>query len=253
MKVSIITATYNSSSNILDAIKSVQNQTYNNIEHIIIDGGSTDNTLELIRSVNNRVEKIISEPDNGIYDALNKGIALASGEVVGFVHSDDLLASSNVIELIVKTLEETNSDGVYGDLKYVSSENLDKEIRFWKSRPFSTKLLSRGWMPAHPTFFIKKNVYNQEGIFNTKYRISGDYDFMTRILVKNKYSFVYLPTVITKMRVGGVSNNGLKNLVKKSKEDYTIMKNANFTFPLYSLIIKNFSKIPQYFKSCHKK
>ncbi|QZE13433.1 glycosyltransferase [Halosquirtibacter laminarini] len=253
MKVSIITATYNSSSKVKDAIQSVNDQTYQDIEHVFIDGGSSDNTLELINSISTRKRTILSEPDNGIYDALNKGILMSSGDLIGFVHSDDFLAHPDTISRIVHTIRKSDYDGVYGDLEYIDSSNSSKSIRVWRSCCFSPRLLNRGWMPAHPTFFIKKSVYDQMGLFDIGYRISGDYDFMVRILTSNRYQFGYLSEVISKMRVGGISNRSLKSIIRKSKEDYSIMKQNRFRFPLFVLLNKNISKIPQYFRACQRK
>jgi glycosyltransferase len=173
MKVSIITATYNSASSIKTAIDSVLSQTHHNLEYLIIDGASTDDTLALAAEYNDPRIRILSEPDSGIYDALNKGIAAATGEVIGFVHSDDILASNTVIEELVAQLA-AGADGVYGDLLYVEKEDMSKVIRYWKSRPFYRKLLSRGWMPAHPTLFLKTEVYQKHGNFSLKYHIAAD-------------------------------------------------------------------------------
>src|SRR5690606_34992649 len=180
MKISIITATYNSLGTLEVCMDSVLNQTYNDIEYIIIDGNSTDGTIAFITSkarVHSNI-KWISEPDRGIYDALSKGIAMATGDVVGFVHSDDFLASDKILSKIGNVFESTNIDGLYGNLHYVHFDAIDKIVRNWKSQSFKTSLLKRGWMPAHPTLFLKKDVYNSSGKFNLTYRIAADYDFI---------------------------------------------------------------------------
>lgn len=219
MKVTIITATYNSKKNIKTCLESVLNQTYKDIEIIIIDGNSNDNTLSVVNSmllgyVNS---KVISESDNGIYDALNKGLKLASGDIIGFVHSDDILYSPNIIYEIVDCFSNKSVDGVYGDLLYVNKSNLNHTIRAWKSCEFSYNLLKKGWMPPHPSLYLKREIYDKFGIFNLDYKISADYDFMLRVFKNTDNKFKYLPKVITKMRVGGASNRSLKNIIQKNK------------------------------------
>ena len=224
MKISIITATYNSEATLKSCMISVLHQSYKNIEYVIIDGNSTDKTLELIKQHQlqfPQIEfKILSEPDNGIYDALNKGVKLTTGEVIGFVHSDDVLANNQIISTLANQFKNENIDGIYGDLQYVDKNNLDKVIRYWKSCVFNSSLLKKGWMPAHPTLFLKKEVYKKHGKFNLNYNISADYDFILRIFKDDSLKFTYLPKVITKMRVGGASNRSIKNIIKKIKEDY---------------------------------
>jgi len=222
MRVSIITATYNSAKTLEVCKASVLNQDFKNIEYIIIDGNSKDQTKAIIKASAASCDTIkwISEPDNGIYDALNKGVSLATGDIVGFVHSDDMLADNTIISKIVNQFKSTNVDGVYGDLQYVEKQNTEKVIRNWKSCEFTPSLLKKGWMPAHPTLFLKKEVYDKHGTFDLSYTIAADYDFMLRVLKDESLCFSYLPTVITKMRVGGASNRSLKNIIKKSREDY---------------------------------
>ena len=248
MKLTLITATYNSENTILDCLRSVALQDYGQIEHLIIDGKSNDNTLSIIENFkfNKTENRVISEKDKGIYDALNKGIAMASGDIVGFVHSDDFLSTPHILSRIVKSFDE-NTAGVYGDLDYVDSMDSKRTIRAWKSTNFSSRLLAKGWMPPHPTLFLKKEVYKKHGNFDLDFKIAADYDFMLRIFSDNSLQFCYLPEVITKMRVGGVSNRNLRNLIKKSTEDYRALKNNNIAFPLKALVQKNISKIPQFF------
>ncbi|GAM69549.1 colanic acid biosynthesis glycosyl transferase wcaE [Vibrio sp. JCM 19236] len=161
MKVSIITATYNSSATIKDTIKSLESQTYQDIEYIIVDGASSDNTLDIVREHCSRVTHIISEPDKGIYDALNKGIGVATGDVIGFLHSDDVFAYPLVVEDIVRTFESSKSDAVYADLEYVSKDNINKVVRLWKSGEYERNMLTNGWMPPHPTFYMKREHYEK--------------------------------------------------------------------------------------------
>lgn len=248
MKISIITATFNSENSLKETLNSLFNQDYNNIESIIIDGNSTDSTLGIVERFHNKSKniKLISEPDDGIYDALNKGLALATGDLIGFVHSDDLLASSEVISELVSEIQNENLDGVYGDLQYVDKENTNKIIRFWKSCEFKPNLLREGWMPPHPTLFLKKEVYEKYGLFDLSFNISADYDFMLRVLNDSELKFGYLPKVITKMRVGGTSNRSLENIIKKTREDYRAIK-INKIGNFLTLIRKNTSKLKQFF------
>ena len=247
LKISIIVATFNSSKTIRSCLDSIFNQNYSNIEINLIDGKSSDDTLDIVKNYNKKIPiKIISEHDKGIYDALNKGIYSSVGDVVGFVHSDDILASSTIFSEIIKKISLENFDGVYGDLQYVDFEKTDKVIRNWKSCDFNYKLLKKGWMPPHPTFFLKKGVYDKHGGFDLNYSISSDYDFMIRVLTDNSLKFCYLPRVISKMRVGGSSNRNLRSILKKSKEDYIIIKKNNVG-NFITLVRKNLLKIHQYF------
>lgn len=251
MKISIITATYNSRLTLSSCITSVLKQTYQNIEYVVVDGNSTDETLELLKQHQlqfPKIEfKILSEPDSGIYDALNKGVQLATGDVIGFVHSDDILADNQTVSKLADKFDREYIDGVYGDLQYVDKNNIGKIIRYWKSSDFHPGLLRKGWMPSHPTLFLKKEVYEKHGFFDLSYSISADYDFILRIFKDQELKFGYLPTVITNMRVGGASNRSIKNIIKKSKEDYIAIKRNNVG-NIITLIRKNTSKIKQFFQ-----
>ena len=247
MKVSIITATNNSEKTIEDCIKSLLAQVYLNIEFIIIDNNSTDSTLKIIERymLKNKSIKLISESDNGLYDALNKGVRYASGDIIGFLHSDDFYYDCYSVFDVVNYFRDNKSDGVFGDLQYVNKENTNKVIRLWKSCEFEPKLLKRGWMPAHPTLFLKKHVYVKHGYFNISFKISADYDFMLRVLKDKTLEFGYLPRVITKMRVGGASNRSLKNIIQKTREDYKSVRSNNIG-GWFSILLKNILKIKQF-------
>lgn len=247
MKISIITATYNSEKTIIDTIKSLDSQTYDNIEYIIIDGKSKDNTLDLIRNNSKRVSKIISEPDSGIYDALNKGIMHSTGDIVGFLHSDDIFSYPDAISDLVDKLSSDNSDAIYADLDYISKEDDDKIIRHWRSGPYKKENIMRGWMPPHPTFFMKRNLYIEYGLFDLRFKISADYDSLLRYIWINNISLSYLSKVTTKMRVGGESNRSIKNIIKKTKEDIMALKKNELPW-MKAIILKNLSKIPQFIK-----
>jgi len=246
MKISIITATFNCEDTIKDCIESVLSQEFNDIEHIIIDGVSKDKTLEIVNSYSSQISKIISEPDSGIYDALNKGILNSTGDIIGFLHADDIFYDSKIISNIAKAFENKETDSVYGDLIYVSKDNTDKIIRYWKSGEFSFSKIKKGWMPPHPTFFVKREIYEKHGIFDTQFRISADYDIVLRFLGKFKISTTYIPIVFTKMRVGGESNKNLKNILLKMKEDLKALKKNKLGGPV-TILFKNISKIPQLF------
>lgn len=246
MKISIITVCYNSSKTILDTVNSVNIQTYPNIEHVFIDGLSTDNTKEIIRLNSKKTNLIISEEDSGLYDAINKGVLNANGDIIALLHSDDILSSSEIISDLMEKIQNENLDGVYGDLLYVDKINTDKIIRFWKSCEFNPNLLRKGWMPAHPTLILKKEVYLKHGVFDKSFKIAADYDFMLRIFKDSNLKFGYLPKVVNKMRVGGASNRYLKNIIKKSKEDYRAIRSNNIGGFL-TLVLKNTSKIKQFF------
>jgi glycosyltransferase len=245
MKVSIITSVYNNKHQIKQAIDSVLSQSYENIEYIIIDGASTDGTINIIKSYKDKISKFISEPDEGIYSGLNKGIDLATGDIIGFLHSDDFYVNSYVIENIMKIFNNNECDGVYGDLIYVDKKDTDKIIRYWKSGEFEHKNLKKGWMPPHPAFFVKKEIYNKFGYFDTDFKIAADYNFMLKILIDKKIRIHYLPKVLYVMRVGGKSNKSLKNIWQKSKEDLMALK-RNRIGGIRTLIKKNISKIYQF-------
>ena len=250
MKISIITATYNSEKTIKSCLQSVKDQDYENIEHIIIDGNSTDNTCEILSKYaeNNPFVTYISEKDKGIYDALNKGLQVATGAIIGFLHSDDEFFSSNTISNIASTFQKNNTDGVYGDLNYISATNSNRVIRYWRSQIFEKKLLKKGWMPPHPTLFLKKEVYEKHGDFDLSFKIAADYDFILRVFQDDSIHFQYLSEVITNMRLGGASN-AMSSLTTKMLEDIHALKKNHFSQPYLVIIKKNISKLPQLIKN----
>ena len=246
MKLSLITASFNNISTIETTLKSVIAQTSKNIEYIVVDGNSNDGTFEVIEKYSDHISKIIHEPDFGIYDALNKGIFAATGDVIGFLHADDFFADEFVVENVLKVFEEQKTDSVYGDLQYVSAVNTDKIVRYWSSGNFTPKKLHRGWMPPHPATFIKKRIYQKYGNFNIDYQIAADYESILRFFGKAEISTCYLPKVLIKMRTGGASNKSAKNIILKMKEDYTALK-ANKMGGIFTLLLKNLRKISQLF------
>jgi len=248
MKVSIITIAYNSAETIEDTIRSVASQTYSDIEYIIIDGKSTDNTLSIIDKHKASVSKLVSEKDNGIYDAMNKGVKLASGDIVGILNSDDFYADEHVVADVVKTFETEKCDGLYADLVYVDRENISMITRTWNSGKYYDGLFLNGWMPPHPTFFVRKEVYEKFGGYNTDLRSAADYEIMLRFIHKFKIRLSYLPRVITKMRSGGQSNVNIKNRIRANMEDRLAWKINGLKPGLLTLTRKPLSKVFQFLK-----
>jgi glycosyltransferase len=247
MKISIITAVYNNRDTVAQALDSALAQNHPDIELVVIDGGSTDGTLQVLQGYADRLAVLVSEPDRGIYDALNKGIARASGEVVGFLHSDDLLADERVLSRIAQAFGDPKIDAAYGDLLYVRKDDPTKVVRTWRSAAFSPTRLAHGWMPPHPTLYVRRAVYERLGGYDTSYRIAADYDCMLRLLGKGGIRAVHIPEVLVKMRVGGASNRSLKNILQKSREDYRALR-TNEVGGLRALAWKNLSKLPQFFR-----
>lgn len=250
MKVSIITSVYNNYKFIEDCILSITNQTYKNIEYIIIDGKSTDGTLNIIDKYKHKISRLISEKDEGIYDAMNKGLKMATGDIIGFLHSDDFYAHPRVIEKIVAVFEKKSVDSVYGDIIYIDRKDKNKILRYWKAGQVNRKLLKFGWAPPHPSLFIKKQVYEKYGLFKVdrSLNISADYEIILRFFYKYKVSLSYIPEVFVKMRSGGKSKNTFKNLSIKISQDYKAMKMNGINNP-FSLLLKRFYKIRQFLKS----
>ena len=209
-KVSVITVCYNSALSIERAIRSVESQSYRNIEHIIIDGLSTDHTFEIIKKLD-CVDKVISEKDMGIYDAMNKGLSLATGEIIAFLNADDFYKNAFVIEKVINKFKKYSLDAVYGDVDFFSSKDLNRSVRRYSSKNFSPKKLAYGLMPAHPSLFMRKKIYNEVGEFDVNYRIAGDFDFIARAFKKNKLNYQYIPEVFVSMQIGGISTRGIKS------------------------------------------
>jgi glycosyltransferase involved in cell wall biosynthesis len=252
LKFSIITVVFNGEETIESCIRSIRAQTCPDIEHIIIDGGSTDGTRRIIGKYEDRIFKVISEPDKGIYDALNKGLRYAFGEVVGFVHADDLLAEDTILSELATVFTRTDADSVYGDLIYVARDDTDKIIRYWQSGTYCPARLKYGWMPPHPALYVRRHIYEKAKLpngeyFDTSLSIAADYDFMTRILGKFGISAAYLPKVLVKMRSGGKSNRCIGNIIQKSREDYLTIR-RNKIGGIGTLFAKNLCKVPQFFK-----
>lgn len=245
MLVSIITATYNSEATITSNLSSIKEQTHPFIEHIIIDGASNDNTLAIIKDQSPSA-KIFSEKDNGIYDAMNKGIALATGDIIGILNSDDLYMNNSIIEKVVKLFEQENCDAVYGDLIYVDANDTSKIKRRWKAGSFIKNDFLYGWMPPHPTFFVKKEVYEKYGKFNLSVFTAADYELMLRFVYKYGIKVAYLQEIMVKMRTGGASNESITNRLLANKGDRMAWKINDLKPFWFTLMAKPLRKITQF-------
>ena len=248
IKVSIITACYNSENTIESTVQSVISQDYKNIEYIIVDGQSNDKTLDIARKYSDKIANISSEKDKGMYYALNKGIKQATGDVIGFLHADDFYTDTAVVSKVVKQFENNRIEAVYSDLQYVDKNNSAKIFRNWKSQEYKEGLFLKGWMPPHPTFFVKKSCYEKWGAFNTILTSAADYELMLRFIHKHKIKTSYIPEVLVKMRVGGKSNVSLLNRLKANKEDRMAWKMNDLQPHFFTLILKPLSKIFQFIK-----
>lgn len=236
MKISVITVTFNSAKTVADTLKSVATQTHRDVEHLIIDGASNDGTLEIVRMHASTQTRLISEPDRGIYDAMNKGIALASGEVIGFLNSDDFYANASVLEKVANAFQDSAVEACYGDLVYVSQDN-SRVVRYWKSKPFTKGDFAKGWCPAHPTFYMRKSVIERMGSFDQSYKMGVDVEFMMRYLECGKIRAVYLPQVLVRMRLGGVSNKSYKNIFLQNKAIFAAMRKYDIPFSIVWFIV----------------
>jgi len=246
MKISIITVVYNGEAYLRDCIESIINQSYPNVEYIIVDGGSTDGTLSIIEEYKTHVHQLISEPDQGLYDAINKGIAMASGEIVGILNADDMLADRNVIEQIAKSfILDSSIDAVYGDLNYVHPID-NKIIRTWKSKQAGEKDIARGWMPAHPTLYIRKALFEKYGNYALNLGTAADYDLILRYFYQHQLKVYYLPFLMVNMRMGGVSNKNFLSLIRAFQNDYKALKMNNMPYAFSVLLRKKLSKLKQY-------
>ena len=248
LKVSIITPTYNSEKYLEECIQSVIGQGYKNIEHIIIDGKSSDNTLTIIRKYKPHIAHWISETDRGMYDAINKGMKMATGDIIGILNSDDLLDAEDVIEEITKAFESRQVGAVYGDLNFVAADDTSKILRIWRSSSFKRYRFKYGWMPAHPTFYIKRTLVQEFGGYENHYYSAADYEFMARYLYHHRVSAYHLPKLIVKMRMGGQSNKNIYQRIRANRRDFLAMKKNKIPFAFFVSILKPLSKIHQFYK-----
>lgn len=247
MKVSIITSCYNRETTIRGAIESVLSQDYPNIEYIIIDGASKDNSLKIIKEYKNQITKIISEPDRGMYEAINKGIRMATGDIIGLVHSDDFLYSSQTISHIVQRFMETEADFLYGDGLFVNAKHTDKIVRNWISGKYRLWKVKNGWLPLHPTCYIRKEVLQKRGLYNESYKIAADSDLLFRYLIGGDLTVTYLKEYIVKMRMGGLSTDKIRR--KQMWNEDIRMYNSHGMNPTITKIEKMLWKVPQFVKA----
>jgi len=245
-KISIITVSYNAQAVIKDAIASVLGQTYKDIEYIVIDGGSTDGTIDIVNQYKGRISKVLSEPDKGMYDAMNKGIKLATGDIIGILNADDVYANDKVLETVVNRINETKSDSCYADLVYVDKGDTNKVVRYWKSGEYNKDSFKNGWMPAHPTFFVKRWVYEKYGVFDLTLPIASDYELLFRFLEKYKISSCYIPNVLVKMRLGGTSNKSILNVIKQNLVIMNILQQNHIKISSFFLCSKFLGKLKQF-------
>lgn len=237
-RVSVITVAYNSAATITDTLKSVNQQTYPDIEHLVIDGGSSDDTLALVKTHGARVTKLLSEPDCGIYDAMNKGIRLASGDIIGFINSDDFYASPSVLQTVASVFVDPKIQACWGDLCYVKQYNTDQIIRYWQSSSFLPGLFARGWCPPHPTLFVRRQVFERFGMFNLSYRIAADMELMARLIEVHRIQGYYIPQVLVHMRMGGTTNRSLRNIVNQNREIWRALRAHRLAPSLLSFVTR---------------
>ena len=247
MKISIITVVYNNQKTIENAITSVLSQSYSNIEYIIIDGDSTDKTKDIIRKHVSKITKFVSEKDNGIYDAMNKGILLATGELIAILNSDDIYNDNDVLaDVARKFIENENLSVLYGDLVYVDPDDTNIVRRKWLSRPYKSGFFERGNVPPHPALFVKKEVYNECGLFNVNYKLAADYDFMLRVFKKYNYVVEYFPRLMVRMRLGGATNKNISNIIDGNREILSSWRNNGLKAPLLLMPFRIFKRLIQF-------
>lgn len=246
MKISIITVVFNGAKTLRSCIDSVLAQDYGNVEYIIVDGNSTDGTIEIIESYGDKIDKFVSERDKGIYDAMNKGIQLATGDVVGILNADDFYSSVNVISSVVVAMTESNADAAYGDLQYVDAADHNVIKRNWKSGAYKPNAFTNGWMPPHPTFFLRRALYEQHGNFRLDMGSAADYELMLRMVHKIGIKLVYVPLILVKMRAGGVSNSSVANRISANKNDRKAWKVNGLKPQFYTLWLKPLRKVLQF-------
>jgi glycosyltransferase len=245
VKISVVTSVYNRVDRVAEAVASVRAQGFVNVEHVVQDGGSTDGTLALLEALSAPGMRLESGRDGGIYDGINRGIARATGDVVGLMHSDDLFAGPDILQRVADAMSDSGVDGVYGDLVYVKPDDPTRVIRSWRSGAYHPEKLRRGWMPPHPTLYLRRAVFERWGAYDTAFRIAADYEAMLRWLVKGQIRLAYIPQVMVRMRVGGESNRSLSGIIRKSREDYRAMRRHEVG-GVGTLLAKNMSKISQF-------
>lgn len=244
--VSIVTVAYNSAQTIADTINSVAAQDYPSIQHIVVDGASSDGTVEVVRGCTSANVELVSEKDDGIYDAINKGIKLASGDIIGILNSDDLFAENDVVSAVAKAMHNEALDVLYGDVAFVRGHNLDQPVRRFSSRRFSPERIEWGWMPAHPALFVRRGIYSSVGEYKTNFHIASDFDMVARIFKINNLKFRYMPRVMVMMRLGGVSTGGFRNTILLNKEVYRALRENNYNSNWLKILSKYPAKLLEF-------
>jgi glycosyltransferase involved in cell wall biosynthesis len=242
-KISIITVSYNSAKTIRETIQSVLSQDYPNIQYVIVDGASTDGTQDIVAEYGSRISVFVSERDNGLYDAMNKAIDLCEGEVIGILNSDDLYASNHIVTIVMDTFQQKKVESVYGDLFYFSNGNKNKALRYYRGETFRREKIRLGITPPHPTFFVRKTVYQRFGKFDTQYRYAADFDLMARFLYVHSISYAYIPLLMVKMRMGGISTGSFRRIVEINKEDFASLKKNGIRTNFLLFHVKYFYKV----------
>lgn len=245
LRFSIITPTFNSAGTVADTLRSVAAQNLPAYEHLIIDGGSSDQTLEIAAGFPH-VTEIISEPDEGLYDAMNKGVRRAGGDVIGILNSDDFYKHEQVLQHVAALMQSSEADALYADLEYVDPIRTDKVVRYWKSGAYDLGNFDLGWMPPHPTFFVRRDIYERYGVYDTNLRLSADYELMLRFLLRQRIPVSYLPEVVVRMRAGGLSNASLRNRLRANREDRRAWEMNGLRPRFYTLFLKPALKIKQF-------
>lgn len=246
MKISVITVCYNSVETIEDTLQSVERQSHPDVEHIVIDGGSTDGTREIIERNRHRIAKAVSESDQGIYDAMNKGICMASGDLVGILNSDDVYETEHVLARVADTMKNQILDACYGDLIYVDRDSMLRVLRYWKSNIYRPGACLRGWMPAHPTFFLRRALYERYGGYDLEFRLQSDYEMMLRLFEIHRIRTEYIPEILVRMRMGGVSNSSIGNIIAGNLEAMRACKKNNFPVSPLFIVRKLLSRLLQF-------
>ena len=253
MKISVITVCYNAVDTIAETLESVAAQRYHDVEHIVIDGASTDRTIEIVEHYADTVKQVLSEPDRGVYDAMNKGLALASGEVVGFLNADDVYMHPEVLSKVAEIMADPSLDACYADLIYVDRKHVDRVVRHWTSREYAPGLFEKGWMPAHPTFFVRKSIYEKFGGFNLRYSLQADFELALRLMRVHGIQTRYVPDVWVRMRMGGMSNNSIRNMIRGNLEAYSACRANGVSEPPWYILTKVLSRVPQFIRAQGKK
>lgn len=248
MKITVITVAFNAEHTIAETLDSVAAQVHPDIEHIVVDGASTDGTLEVVKRRCKRVARLVSEPDHGIYDAMNKGLRLATGDIIGFLNADDVYADTGVLERVSAAMETERFDAIFGDAEFFDPDRPNRPLRRYRSERFRPGRIAGGWMPAHPTLFLRRHVYERFGLFRTDYRIAGDFELVARMFHSGTLSYRHMPEVLVRMRTGGVSTGGWRNTILLNKEVLRACRENGIPTSLPKILSKYPAKLLEFFR-----